>query len=151
MRHSQGVTLIELLIVIVVVSIMAAIAIPSYNSFVLKSHRTEAKSALLDLASMEERFFSAQNVYSTAPSDLGYAIAAFPIPSVGSGYYKIDQTGFTPAVPPTGANPGGTPAFYQFTATAIGAQTNDTSCLQFVLDSKGVKTAIPDPNLNCWN
>lgn len=150
MRASQGVTLIELLIVIVVVSIMAAIAIPSYNSFVLKSHRTEAKSALLDLASMEERYFSAQNIYSQNPQDLGYTIAAFPIPSVGNGYYTVNQTGFTPAVAPTGANPGGTPAFYQFTATPIGVQVNDAGCTSFVLDSKGVKTST-GTDLNCWN
>src|SRR5208283_4009558 len=63
-RRSAGITLIELIIVMVIVAIMASIAIPSYNSYVLKSHRTEAKTALLDLASMEERYFSTQNVYS---------------------------------------------------------------------------------------
>ncbi len=72
-RRSGGMTLIELIIVMVIVAIMASIAIPSYNSYVLKSHRTEAKTALLDLASMEERYFSTQNVYSLLTTDLGYS------------------------------------------------------------------------------
>src|SRR5271155_5243504 len=83
MLAPQGFTLIELVITMVIVAILASIAIPAYNSYILKSHRTEAKTALLDMASLEERYFTTQNVYSTAATDLGYS--GWPA-VVGSGY-----------------------------------------------------------------
>ena len=97
-RRSGGMTLIELVIVMVIVAIMASIAIPSYNSYVLKSHRTEAKTALLDLASMEERYFSTQNVYSLLATDLGYP-GAWPV-TVGSGYYQVQAPVVVPPYHP---------------------------------------------------
>ena len=68
----RGFTLIELVIAMVIVSILAALAIPSYSAYVRKSRRTDAKNALLDMASLEERFFTTNNTYSSTPSDLGY-------------------------------------------------------------------------------
>jgi type IV pilus assembly protein PilE len=149
-QASGGFSLIELLITIGILSILASIAIPSYQRYVLKSHRTEAKTALLDLAGMEERFFSTSNIYSTAPSDLGYTAAAFPINTFSS-YYTITQSAFTPAVAPSAGSPAGTPASYTFTATAIGTQANDTDCLTFTLGSNGAQTAAPNPSNDCWN
>ena len=49
--RSRGITLIELVIVIIIVGLLAAIAIPGYRQFVLRSHRAEAKTALMNLAS----------------------------------------------------------------------------------------------------
>ncbi len=150
-RRSGGMTLIELIIVMVIVAIMASIAIPSYNSYVLKSHRTEAKTALLDLASMEERYFSTQNVYSVLTTDLGYA-GAWPV-TVGS-YYQVQTPVVVPAVPPTAAIPGGTPATFSITAVPIGIQLNDTACASLTITSAGVKSATgtdPNPNVDCWN
>jgi type IV pilus assembly protein PilE len=149
-HESSGFTLIELMITIVILAILASIAIPSYQSYVLKSHRTEAKTTLLDLASMEERYYSTVNVYSTLPADLGYGVAVgFPFPSF-SGYYQINLT-ITAPVAPAAGSPAGTPATYTLTATAIGSQMNDASCQVFTLVSNGTKTATPDPNNNCWN
>jgi type IV pilus assembly protein PilE len=95
----------------VILATLAAIAIPSYSIYVLKSHRTEAKSALLDLASLEERYFSTANTYSSNPTDLGYNAAGTPFP-VGSGWYNITTLTVTAALPPTALIPGGTPATY---------------------------------------
>jgi len=142
-------TLIELVIAMVIVAVLASIAIPSYQRYVLKAHRTEAKTTLLDLTSMEERFFSTSNVYSTLPSDLGYGAAAFPFNTI-SGYYQINVA-ITPAVAPTGAVPAGTPATYTLTAKAIGIQANDANCQTFSVLSNGTKTAAPDPSNDCWN
>ncbi|MGP8096220.1 MAG: type IV pilin protein [Steroidobacteraceae bacterium] len=151
-RRSGGMTLIELVIVMVIVAIMASIAIPSYNSYVLKSHRTEAKTALLDLASMEERYFSTQNVYSLLTTDLGY-FGAWPV-TVGRGYYQVQAPVVVPAVPPTAAIPGGTPATFSVTALPIGVQLSDAACASFTITSAGVKTATgtdPNANVDCWN
>ncbi len=145
-------TLLELVIAMVIVGIMASIAIPSYTSYVLKSHRTEAKTALLDLASMEERYFTTQNVYSVLTTDLGYA-GAWPV-TVGTGYYQVQAPVVIAAVPPTAAIPGGAPATFSITALPIGVQVNDAACASLTITSAGVKSATgtdPNANVDCWN
>ncbi len=67
----NGFTLIELMIAVAVIAILAAIAYPSYVEQVNKSRRAEGKSAILQTASLQERFFTLNNTYSltlTAPS-----------------------------------------------------------------------------------
>jgi type IV pilus assembly protein PilE len=72
-RRYKGFTLIELIIAMVIAAVLAAIAIPAYSNYVRKARRADAKSALLDLASLEERYYSTQNAYSATATDLGYA------------------------------------------------------------------------------
>src|SRR5882757_8794028 len=84
---SRGFTLVELMVVIVIASILMAIAIPSYKNSIRKSRRTDAKTALLDLAGREERFFSTNGAYTATAASLGYG--AFPS-SVGGNYYTIN-------------------------------------------------------------
>ncbi|MGA2397754.1 MAG: type IV pilin protein [Steroidobacteraceae bacterium] len=145
-RCEAGFTLVELIVAMVILATLAAIAIPSYSLYVLKSHRTEAKSALLDLASLEERYFSTANTYSSNPTDLGYNAAGTPFP-VGSGWYNITTLTATAAVAPTALIPGGTPATYTITATAVGQQANDATCATFTINSAGQQTAT---SANCW-
>lgn len=152
-RGARGFSLLELVITMVIVAILASIAIPAYNSYILKSHRTDAKSALLDLASMEERYFSTQNVYSTTNTDLGYT-TAWPV-TVGSGYYQIQQPVVTVAAPPTALAPAGAPASYVLVAVPAptSVQVNDTACQSFTLTSSGVQSATgtdPNPSVDCW-
>src|ERR1700692_3674911 len=97
-RRRKGFTLVELVVTMVIAAILAAIAIPAYSNYVRKARRADAKSALLDLASLEERFYSTQNIYSSTSTDLGYA--AFPA-TVGSGYYQIAAPTVVAAVAPT--------------------------------------------------
>ena len=148
---SKGFTLIELVVAIVIVGILAAIAIPAYSTYVAKAHRTDAKTALLDMASLEERFFSTNNNYSQTPSDLGYT-GALPFP-VGSGYYNITVLTVVAAVAPSGT-PNGTPATYTITASAVGNQaTADPSCATFTINSNGQQTATgtdPQASTDCW-
>jgi type IV pilus assembly protein PilE len=155
-RH-RGFTLVELIVAMVILSILAAIAIPSYSQYVLKSHRTEAKAALMDAASLEERYFSTSNLYTNSGTQLGYGVAG-PPPSipVGTGYYVISAITALPPVAPTVAVPGGTPA--TFTITAVPApgsmQVNDTACATFSIDSTGKQIALNsggiDNTANCW-
>lgn len=146
--RERGVTMVELLIVMVIVAILASVAIPSYNSYVLKSHRADAKTALLDAAALEERYFSVNNAYSTNPQDLGYT-GAYPV-TVGSGYYQVLVPVVVAAAAPTAALPAGTPATYTLTAQPIGMQVNDTQCGNFILNSAGQKTNSGTLT-TCWN
>jgi type IV pilus assembly protein PilE len=147
--HGQrGITLIELLIAMVIVSILAAIAIPSYSSYIMKSRRTEAKSALLGMAALEERFYSTNNSYSGNASDLGYAAGTTPPFLVGSGYYNITTLTAVAAVAPASSTSVGTPATYTITATPTGSQANDSACSSFTINSGGVQTSTCGGT--CW-
>ncbi len=151
MRTQKGFTLIELVVTMVIAAILAALAIPAYSSYVRKSHRTDAKTALLDMASLEERYFSTQNVYSQTWSDLGYSGTGAI--SIGSGYYTVAAPVVTAAVAPT-ATSVGSPATYTLVATAVGQQLKDTQCYQFTVTSGGVRTSVDSTNTDstaaCW-
>ena len=142
--RARGFTLIELMVAVVVAAILVSIAIPSYTQYVRKSRRTEAKTAVLDMASLEERFFSTQNFYSSATIDLGYT-GFFPV-TVGNSYYNVGVV-VVPAAPPL-------PAIYTLTATAINDQFNDLPCRKFTVDSRGVQSAQDssgaDNTATCW-
>jgi type IV pilus assembly protein PilE len=142
----SGFTLIELVVAMVVAAVLAAIAVPSYLSYTRQSRRTEAKSALLDMASLEERYYSTNNVYSGLTTDLGYT-GAWPV-TVGSGYYQIQTPTIQAAVVPTALIPAGTPATYTLVAVPVGDQTND-ACQSFTITSGGVQTSTP-AGVTCW-
>jgi type IV pilus assembly protein PilE len=156
-RRNRGFTLVELIVAMVILATLAAIAIPSYSSYVLKSHRTEAKSALLDAASLEERFFSTNNTYTGDPQQLGYGVATMNFP-VGNGAYYIIQSINTslPIAPNPPASPGGTPATYVITAVPNPAsmQISDTQCWTWTISSTGQQTALTqggtDNTPGCW-
>ncbi len=144
--RQAGFTLIEILVALVIGAILISVAIPSYNSQVRKSRRTDARTALLDLAGREERLFATTNAYSTTPSALGYTAAgdAFPM-TVGSGFYQVAVV----------ANLG-PPATFALTATAVAGtgQENDTDCASLAVDQAGRQTALDASNADnsavCW-
>jgi type IV pilus assembly protein PilE len=139
---NRGFTLIELMIAVAVVSILATIAVASYSSQVKKSRRTDARSALLDLAGREEKLFSVANAYSALPSDLGYA-GPWPI-NVGSGYYQVT------VVSPDPLQPAGT-ASYSITANAVGTQAGDTTCASLSVNQLGAQTSTGTGTATtCW-
>ena len=138
----QGVTLIEMLIVVVIVAITASAAVPSYRRCVLRAHRVEAKTALLNLVTAQEKFYLQNNGYaghsalSTAPPD-GLGLTG----TTGNGWYTIAITAAS------------TTAF-RATATAAGEQIADGDCATFTIDSLGVRGATNrggTPSTACWN
>jgi type IV pilus assembly protein PilE len=153
MRTYKGFTLIELVVTMLIAAILAAVAIPAYSNYVRKSHRTDAKNALLDLASLEERFFSTNYVYSTDLSQLGYAASAAASVNVGNGYYTVTAPTVVVAVPPT-ATTTGAPATYSIKATAINDQFKDLTCRTFTVNSDGTRSSTDsttaDSTSSCW-
>ncbi|MBK4736007.1 type IV pilin protein [Noviherbaspirillum sp. DKR-6] len=63
MRRNKGFTLIELTIVVAVIGILAAIAMPAYTKWVMKGKRAEGRTALLDLLQQQERYMTQHNAY----------------------------------------------------------------------------------------
>jgi len=142
-KHASfGFTLIELMVTVAIVTILATIAVTSYTSQIQKSRRTEAKSALLDLAGREERLFSTTNVYSDKQAFLGYATggtATITGMSFGNNYYTLTVTVGNP------------PTTYLLTATPVNSQAGDTTCGTFSLDQLGQQTINGTGTVaSCW-
>lgn len=136
--RSNGLTLIELMIAVAVVGILAAVALPSYNEYVMRSHRANARAALLDAAQWMERTATARGRYPLA--------AAIPpgVLTVEGGRYNIV------AVSANGLT-------YTLTANPNPAQSMD-QCGAYQVDQTGTRQQIatltvPNPlsALECWN
>lgn len=131
-RRIKGFSLIELAIVMVVIAILSAIALPSYRKYVLRGNRTQAIQALQDLASREENYFFSNSTYTQSNTNLGASS------SIGAPYYSVVVASASSTD-------------YTVTATAISTQVQDTPCASLSLNhagqqfSNGVVASQP-----CW-
>ncbi len=132
-KPSQGFSLIELLIVMVIASILAMIAVPSYQASVIKSRRADGRVAMNDMAQRLERCYTQFGSYNGA----GCAIATGVAVNSPEGYYAI-----TPNIPNAST--------YTLTAAPTGAQSDDTACGNLSVTSTGVHSADGDEPDRCW-
>lgn len=136
-RKQQGFTLLELIIAMVIASLLATMAISSYQGFMQKARRTDAKVALTTAAAQQERFYMRNNQYSGTITQVSSATSA-------EGYYSLsaDNT----------ACSGATGSCYSITATPVvgGAQESDTACSSFTITDTGLKTATGSLGNACW-
>jgi type IV pilus assembly protein PilE len=142
-NNQRGVTLMELLVVIVVLGILTSIAYPSYRSYLLRAQRAEAKTALLQLQAGQEKFYLNGNTYTenvTAPSPDGLGLSG----TTETGKYTITVD--------FGIDGDG----QSYTATAApaagGGQEDDTLCGSFTITDTGVRDNV-DATLSsaeCW-
>ena len=63
-QRATGLTLIELVVVVAIVALLGAIAVPGYRTHLLRVHRVEAKAALLGLAAAQEKFYLQHHRYA---------------------------------------------------------------------------------------
>lgn len=141
-RRAAGVTLVELMVTVVIVAILGTIAVPSYLNYTRRAHRTEAKSALLQLQTNQERWYLANHTYTDDPEKLG-----FVSDRTENGVYTLTIT----------ASGGSLTLGYEATATPTsGGGTNgvdmsgDAECASFTIASDGTRSASPDTYGRCW-
>lgn len=84
MKMQSGFTLVELMIVVVIVGILSAIAIPSYNSHVVKASRAAAQTELLQLAAVQEKIYLNSNSYASSATAAYSGQSAGGLGSTGS-------------------------------------------------------------------
>ena len=136
--RQAGITLIELMIVLLIIAVITAVGYPSYQSFVRDSKRTDAHTLLQRIASAQEQFFSNNNTYTADLTALGMAD---PEPS-DEGYWEADVTIGTGS----------------YTITAVTSATyEDPDCGEILLTSLGEKRsresegdATLNPPGTCW-
>lgn len=134
----RGFSLIEVVIVIAILGLLVAIAYPSYLSYVTKTRRSEAKTALLDLQQRMERFFLDRNTYTTATIGSGNASTdVLPTNLTENGRYTL-QISATSNTPPS------------YTIQAI-PQGADPECGTFTLNGQGVRGITGTGTIGaCW-
>ena len=131
-QKMRGVTLLELMIVVVIIGIMAAIAYPNYRDFAARAKRNEAKAILLEIAQNQERFYLQNSTYGTL-SQLGYAGDTI---TTDTGSYQV-----TINPPPDASN-------FNAVATFLLGGSEAGKCLTFNVDGRGSQTSGPDAA--CW-
>ncbi len=141
-RQVSGFSLIELMMVIVIVGILAAIAVPSYQSSVLRSHRFIAQGMLVDTAARQAQYFVNNKTYATTLEELGlsdpyYVNANADLSAEADGIYQIVLV----------ADSG---QWNSFEAEPLNSQVNDTTCATLSLSRTGEKGATGTDPSRCW-
>lgn len=72
LKKSKGFTLIELMIVVAIIGILAAVAFPAYQDSVRKGKRSDGQAALMDIMAKQERYYTDNNTYTADLTDLGF-------------------------------------------------------------------------------
>jgi type IV pilus assembly protein PilE len=147
---NRGLTLIELLAVVLIVAILAGIAVPIYTHYMVRARRADAKTVLVKVRAAQEMWRALKGCYAQDNVDCQGN------PYAGTAYTKLTTTMGVPASPINGPNGDYTWAFTVSTATTFTAQATPISTRQqadgwLQIDQDGTKTdqqglIYPDPN-----
>jgi type IV pilus assembly protein PilE len=133
-RRVCGFSLIELMIVIAIVAILAAIALPSYRAYILRANRAQAKVDLMQTAQTLERQYTVNRDYTANATICGQTL---PSPPSGGAVYNMTTVCTQ------------TPPGYIITATPLGAQLAHDPCGWLKIDQAGRKTFQMGPPATC--
>lgn len=133
MSEQLGFSLVELLIAMAIIAILATIAVPSYQNYITNARRSDGQTALFDLASRMEQYYSDNNTYQTATIGTGNATDVLSSNTSPEGWYTLSITTQTPTT-------------YTLQATPQNAQGSaDTRCQSLTLNHLGIKSITDGP------
>ena len=146
LKKLKGFTLIELMVAVVIIGIVVAVALPSYQNHVRQSNRAVAKAILLENAQFMERFYTVNNQYdatvgadgiaNTGGDDVDVALPLTQSPKTGAVQYNISLQAVADAT-------------FTLRAVPVGSMAGDI-CGTFTLTNTGVQGAGGDV-ASCWN
>jgi len=141
--YIRGFSLIELMVVVAIVALLVALALPGYRQFVRKSQRGEAQQMMMNHANLEEIWRANNNTYA---DETGIAV---PVHADGRFNFFIRATASSPPVAAECAHTDPTAIAYTVVACAQGDQANDqdqgVSCARMSLDQANTKLPA-----QCW-
>jgi len=151
----RGFTLIELLIVVAIIGVLSAIAIPAYQSSIIKSKRSVAVAALMDLANRQEQFFLNNRTYTDDLSNLNYTAALVFTSGTDSAIALNDNQGVVAStsnerIYVIKIDSASNTAFAISAVPQLG-QTEDAECATFTLTNDGARTESgTGSTTDCW-
>ncbi|AYN93552.1 type IV pilin protein [Pseudomonas sp. LTJR-52] len=146
-RRIQGFTLIEVMITVVIITILAAVAIPSYGRYVIRAHRSEGQALLTEAAARMERYYAQNYTYTSTATSLAMRNTSNGTVSSDNGYYTLSITVNTDTTSSAYSSYGP----YLLIATAAGTQAKDTECGNLTLSAQGGKgTTGSSTAIECW-
>ncbi|MDH3614394.1 MAG: type IV pilin protein [Gammaproteobacteria bacterium] len=143
--RQRGITFLELLIVVAIVAMISAFAFPSYMQYIVKTKRTAATSALLQIADRQQQFFMDNKTYATDLSALGFAGSPLFVSDAGKAVAAGDDDAvYVLSIVNV------TPTTYTATAAPLAGQLErDTDCGTLTLSQAGTKDALGGGD-DCW-
>lgn len=144
-KGQRGITLLELMIVVVIIALISSFAYPSYMRYIINTKRTAATSMLLQIADRQQQFFMDNKAFANDLTVLGYAANPLVITEDGTPVAAADADAvYSISLGNLGAT--------TYTATAAplhGQATRDTACGNLGINQAGNKTASGGGD-RCW-
>ena len=144
-RRQRGVTLMELMIVVAIISMVAAFAYPSYTQFVTRSKRTAATATLMQVADRQQQYFMDNKRYAASLTSLGYATDSIMIDEEG----QIVTAGSDDRVYNVSISASNFVTYELTAAPQLTQAKKDTDCANLTLDHNGVR-GYSGSGGNCW-
>jgi len=117
-RNNKGFSLIELMVVVAIIGVLAAIAVPNVNKYIAKSRQSEAKTNLSSIYTSEKAFFAEYSAYHNMFGAIGYSPEGKLRYNVGFAAATAVATGANGYSNPPGAAPGNTASTLAYCGTA---------------------------------
>jgi type IV pilus assembly protein PilE len=137
----KGLTLVELMTVLVIIGILASIALPSYSRYARRSDRAAAKTALLEDAQFLERNYTGRNTYAIDAAGDPMADETLPVPQSP----KDGAPKYTITLSDIDANT------FELSAVPVpGGPAVDDECGTLKITNTGEKSATGGTVANCW-